>query len=154
MSLHDGEVWAAYRAKRRPCVVIACDSPKVDPSIVRGMPSHATAPTCLVAPYYGIKGGVKRSGYQAAFVERVRHCEFPQFMWDHLPFNNGEESILRLDQLQPIGAHYKAYKLSSYRLCNDGLAVLDELMGWLIHGGVRPESWVAQFRKEIEATFS
>jgi hypothetical protein len=152
MPLHQGEVWAAYRAKRRPCLVISCNNPSVDPALTKGMANNATAPTCLVAPYYGVNQSGKRGGYHAAFVERVRRCEYPQFMWDVLPFAGGEESILRLDHIQPIGTHYKAYKPSGYGLCSDAIIVLDELLGWLLRGGVPADSLIAMYRQEIERT--
>jgi hypothetical protein len=153
MPLHEGEVWAAYRAKRRPCVVLGCNHPTVESGLTRGMPKNSTAPTIIVAPYYGAKKG-NRAGYRPEFVERVRHCEYPQFVWDFLPFTEGEESILRLDQLQPIGAHYGSYKLSGFKLSNTALEVMDELLTWLIRGGVPKDSLVAMYRQEIEAAFS
>ena len=78
MPLHTGEIWAAYRAKKRPCIVLACDSPEVGKSLIAGKPKKQTAPTILVAPYYGADQNGKRSGYKPTFVEAVRHCEYPQ----------------------------------------------------------------------------
>jgi hypothetical protein len=153
MPLHGGEVWAAYRAKRRPCLVICSDRPVVDPSLTRGMPNNSTAPTRLVAPYYGVTKTNQRAGYRAEFVERVRHCEYRQFLWDVLPFAGGEESILRLDHIQPIGAHHNAYKLTDFRLSDVAIEVLDELVGWLLEGGVKQDSLVAMYRLEIEQLF-
>jgi hypothetical protein len=151
MPLHGGEIWAAYRAKKRPCLVLACDTPTVDAALVRGSPKNATAPTCLVAPYYGARRTAERAGYPDAFVERVRQCEYPQFIWDHLPFSGGEESILRLDHLQPIGAHHDAYRLSGFRLSDEALEIVDEMIDWLILGGVVEDSLIALYRQEIEA---
>lgn len=154
MTLHSGEVWAAYRAKRRPCLVFGCGTPDVDTALTRGSPRSATAPTVLVAPYYGANRKVnQRAGYKPEFVERVRHCEYPQFMWDVLPFPGGEESILRLDHLQPIGSHQNSYKLSGFRLTEAAMEILDEHLSWLLYGGVKEESWLALYRAEIEATF-
>ncbi len=113
MPLHEKEVWAAYRAKKRPCLVFSSDGNKVEKILTRGKPNHATAPTFLAAPYYGIDKNVKRAGYNPEFVEMVRHCQFPQFHWDKLPFPGGEESILRLDQLQPFGSHHDSNKMIS-----------------------------------------
>ena len=104
----------------------------------------------LVAPYYGAARNNHRAGYRPAFVERVRHCEYPQLVWDYLPFAGGEESILRLGHLQPIGAHYTAYKLSGFGLCDTAIEVIDELLSWLVWGGVTPDSLVAMYRQEIE----
>jgi hypothetical protein len=150
MPLNQGEVWAAYRAKKRPCLVLSCNTPGVDPALTKGMMKNATAPTCLVAPYYGVAQAGKRGGYQEEFVQRVRRSEYPQFMWDFLPIPGGEESILRLDHTQPIGTHYKAYKASGFGLCADAIEILDELLSWLIKGGVPKDSLIAMYRKEIE----
>jgi hypothetical protein len=153
MTLHAGEVWAAYRAKKRPCLVFSTGSPLVDRTLTRGTPNSSTAPTLLVAPYYGARKSAQRTGYKPEFVERVRHCEYPQFVWDFLPIPGGEESILRLDHLQPVGAQPTSYMLSNYRLSADAMDIVDELLGWLVWGGVEPDSLIALYRSEIEETF-
>ena len=154
MPLYGGEVWAAYRAKRRPCLVLGSVSPGVSKKLVRGMPNNSTAPTVLVAPYYGADKDGKRAGYNSVFVERVRHCEYPQFLWDKLPLQGGpNESILRLDHLQPIGTHGNSHKLSGYKLSESAIEVLDDLLQWLIWGGVPEDSLVALYRSEIESIF-
>ena len=53
MPLYSGELWAAYRAKKRPCLVIGSNNPLVDRTLTRGMAKRSTAPTVLAAPYYG-----------------------------------------------------------------------------------------------------
>ncbi len=154
MPLFAGEVWAAYRAKKRPCLVIGSNNPAVDQALIKGTPKSSTAPTVLVVPYYGVDRNGRRAGYKPEFVERVRHCEYPQFLWDCLPITGGpDESILRLDHLQPIGAHYNSYKLSEFKLSDDALEIVDELLHWLIWGGVYKDSLIALYREEIEATF-
>jgi len=153
MTLHEKEVWAAYRAKKRPCLVLSSNSILVDKSLTKGKPSHATAHTFLAAPYYGIEQNVNRAGYSPEFVERVRHCEFPQFHWDKLPFTGGGESILRLDHLQPFGAHHDAYKISDYMLSSDAMEMIDDLLRWLVWGGLPETSMMVDYRKTIESTF-
>lgn len=154
MPLLDGEVWAAYRAKKRPCLVIGSNNPAVDQALTKGTPKNSTAPTVLVAPYYGVDRDGRRAGYKPEFVERVRHCEYPQFVWDRLPITGGpDESILRLDHLQPIGAHHNSYKISEFKLSDGALEIIDELVHWLIWGGVDADSLIALYRGEIEATF-
>jgi hypothetical protein len=154
MPLSGGEVWAAYRAKQRPCLVIGSNNPAVDQALIKGTPKNSTAPTVLVAPYYGVDKDSRRAGYQPDFVERVRHCEYPQFVWDRLPIGGGpDESILRLDHLQSIGADFNSYKLSEFKLSDDALEIIDELVHWLIWGGVDADGLIALYRQEIEATF-
>ncbi len=137
MPLHGGEVWAAYRAKRRPCLVIGEECPTVDKALTRGMPNHSSAPTILVAPFYGVDRDGSRAGFNPAFVERIRHCEYPQFLWDMLPLDKGpDESILRLDQVQPIGRHHHSHKVYAYRLSEAALDVIDGMLEWQLRGGV------------------
>ncbi|NPU91930.1 MAG: hypothetical protein HPY82_08450 [Gammaproteobacteria bacterium] len=151
MPLHHGEVWAANKAKKRPCIVLGANHASVEKSLTVGKPNHATAPTYLVAPFYGVTKTQGRAGYSDAFVERVRHCEYPQFHWDKLPFpSDTEESILRLDHLQPIGAHYESYKLTGYTLSEPGLRIVDDMLSWLLWGGVPPESQILIYRSLIE----
>ena len=153
MPLNSGELWTAYRAKKRPCLVIGSQTPVVNRTLIRGMAKHSTAPTVLAAPYYGADRDGKRAGYRPEFVERVRHCEYPQFLWDRLPISGPTESILRLDHLQPIGTHYNSYELSESKLSDDALEIVDELMQWLILGAVDKDSCIALYRAEIEAIF-
>lgn len=153
MPLHAGEVWAAYRAKKRPCLIIGSGGPSVDRGLTRGKAKYLTAPTVLAAPYYGATQDGKRGGYHPEFVERIRHCEYPQFLWDRLPIRGPEESILRLDQLQSIGAHYNSYESTGFRLGSDALEIVDELFQWLIWGGVPEDGLIMMYRKEIESMF-
>jgi hypothetical protein len=150
MSLNHNEVWAAYRAKKRPCIVVATENHAIDREIIRGMPKNSTAPTILVAPYYGVGKTLNRAGFNPAFVERVRHYEYPQFMWDDLPFVNGEESILRLDHIQPIGTHHNSFKLSGYKLSETALELFDECLNSSIYGGVEKDSILLDYRSLFE----
>jgi len=147
MPLFQGEVWAAYRAKVRPCLVLGFTNHRpVDRRLTKGMPRYVTAPTLVVAPHYGVDKDGTRAGFNKVFVERIRHCEYPGFVWNPIPSANGpRESILRLDQLQPIGAHHHSFRVSEYRLSADALGILDELMQWQIHGGVPEGGHVAAY---------
>lgn len=150
MPTYENEVWAAYRAKKRPCIVFGTETVMIGKDLTRGKPNHATAPTYLVAPFYGAIQNTKRSGYSSLFIERVRHCEYPQFHWDILPIPGGVESILRLDHLQPIGAHHEAYKLCEYKLSDSAMDLLDDMLRWLVWGGVPENSSLITYRQIIE----
>lgn len=153
MPLHGSEVFAAYRAKRRPCLVIGSVSPSVDKSLTRGKPKHSTAPTILIAPFYGVEQDGQRAGYNPQFIKQVRRLKYPQFLWDKLPSNN-QESLLRLDHLQPIGTGRGSYKLTGYRLGRDALEIVDELFQWLIWERPPPEDGlIAMFREDIVSIF-
>ncbi|RUQ78588.1 hypothetical protein [Legionella septentrionalis] len=153
MPNYENEVWAAYRAKKRPCIVLREASSNVDKSLTQGKANHSVAPTITIAPYYGADENGKRAGYTQEFRERVRHCEYPQFLWDKLPVGNVDESILRLDHSQPYGAHSKAIQLTDYKLSPDALDILDDLISWITKGGVSEDSILLTYREAIEKTF-
>jgi hypothetical protein len=146
----EGEVNAIYRAKTRPALLVSEGGPQVEKTLTLGKPKWQTAPTVLVAPYYGVDEGGKRSGFRPEFVNRVRRCEYPQFMWDALPFGGSTtESILRLDHLQPIGRHHDTIEVTPYRLSEDALEVFDDWLDWLIGREFVEESLLLFFREEI-----
>ncbi len=146
----EGEVNAIYRAKTRPALLVSEGGPLVEKTLTLGKPNWQTAPTVLVAPYYGVDEGGVRSGFRSEFVSRVRRCEYPQFMWDTLPLGgSATESILRLDHLQPIGRHHDTIEVTPYQLSEDALEVFDDWLGWLIGGEFVEDSLLLFFRHEI-----
>lgn len=155
MNLYENEVWAAYRAKKRPCIVFSSETVVVSNELIKGKSKNATAPTFLAAPFYGVNQNGKRAGYSPEFVERVRHCEYCQFHWDKLPISSSgtTESILRLDHLQPFGRHHDAYSLTGFRLSDDAMDILDDLLNWLIWGGLEESSVLITYRELIEECF-
>ena len=104
LPLHAGESYFVQRGKIRPAVVL-CEGGESVPDELRRRSSahHQTARTLLVAPYYGADKDGTRAGWNAAFVDRIRHAEYPQYMWDTLPIGGPDVSILRLDHILPIG---------------------------------------------------
>jgi len=68
----------------------------------------AVFPTALVVPFYGAEHTEARSGWPSQFLDRIRRCEYPQFMLDVLP-GSTTESVARLNHLQPIGRHHESY---------------------------------------------
>lgn len=143
MPLHPNEVWAAYRAKRRPCVVLSCDHPAVDGTLTQGKPGHATAPMMLVAPFYGAAQKESRAGYRPEFIARVQHCYYPQFLVDWLPHDKGEQSILRLDQLRPVGQHHDSLKLCGFTLTADALILVNAWLDWMRSGSLPKDHLLA-----------
>jgi hypothetical protein len=132
LPLNPGEVHTVYRAKRRPVVVLGV-GPAIDPRIFGGDKSWQTAPMLIVAPYFGGAAG-KRGGWNPEFVRRIRHAEYPNYAYDQLPLGNEPESILRLDQLQPIGNHHNSFERTSWRLSEVALSIIDEQLRWLMTG--------------------
>ena len=138
------------RAKKRPALVLSMGGTEVPPEL-RGGPSARwmTAPTVLVAPYYGVEANEKRAGWKPAFVERIRHCEFPQYQWDMLPIDGADFSILRLDHLQPVGRHHDTVEVTRFNLCRDGLVILDEWLRWLVTGQMSPAGVLHDLREGL-----
>lgn len=126
----EGEVNAVYRAKRRPVVVLAA-APALDPKSFGGTKGWQTDPTLLVAPYFGVDQNGTRGGWNLEFVRRIRHAEYPAYVYDRLPPTHAVESILRLDQIQPIGRHHNSYERTDWKLSDEALAVIDEQLRWL-----------------------
>lgn len=131
-----GEVWAAYRAKVRPCVVISIGGPEVPVQFrPRSSPRWQSESTILVAPYYGVGRTEKRAGWHEPFVKRIGSCEYPQFLLDALPFGDEPASVLRLDQVQPVGRHHDSFSSTKFMLSEDAMDVIDQWLQWL-HTGV------------------
>lgn len=153
LPLWAGELWTVYRAKKRPCLVLGTDHPKVKDSIRKDMPKALTSPTILVAPYYGADKDGTRSGYNSALVERIRHAEYPQFFWDQLPIGGPKESILRFDHIQPVGLHYYAYEHAGYALSDDAMElIIDDWISWVFHGGLPEGSFILDYQKDVNST--
>ncbi len=144
------EINAIYRAKKRPAIIICEGGENVDGKLTLGKPKWQTSPTVLVAPFYGVDEGKTRAGFQPEFILRVRRCLYPQFMWDKLPLSGADESILRLDHIQPVGRHHDAIELTPYRLGEDALTILDEWIRWLVFGDFAEDSLLLFFKREIE----
>lgn len=152
-AVHDfsGEKRFVYRAKKRPVVVISLGGPEVPKSLRPGTkPKWQTAPTMLVAPYYGSEMTNLRAGWHGALVERIQRCEYPQYMWEKLPINDPpRESILKLDHIQPLGRHYKSYEVTDYVLCDDALDVLNDWLIWLTRNEMPKDSYLLEIRKSL-----
>jgi len=150
MPLNKGEVFTVYRAKFRPCLVINAPTPSV-PKNLRGDAKWQTAPTFLVAPYYGADRDGTRGGFPPEFVKRARRCEWPQFIVDQLPDSSVKESILRLDHIQPVGVHGNSHVVTEHQLTTEALGVLDD---WLIRltTGLVPDGSDLHAAMELLAT--
>ena len=134
LSLEAGETRIVQRAKRRPAVVLSMGGTEVEPALRVGEARWQTSATLLVAPYYGVDRSGTRGGWKQTFVDRIRRCEYPQYMWDRLPLGGTSESVLRLDHTQALGRHQNAYELTPYRLGDEALGLLDEWFLWLLTG--------------------
>lgn len=80
---------------------------------------------------------------------RIRHAEYPQYVWDKLPLPGAEESVLQLDQIFPVGEDPAGYELKEYRLGDDALVLLDEWILWLFTGSLPEQSILADIRRGL-----
>ena len=147
----EGEVRTVYRAKKRPMLVISTGGLEIPKKIIKDKPRWQTDPTILAAPYYGASESSKRAGFSKEFVERVRRGEYPNFHWDVLPLKDGasEESILRLDHIQPVGRHHDSYEWTKHCLSDPAMEIIDQWLHWLIENELPEESELLYFREQI-----
>ncbi|HLM44605.1 MAG TPA: hypothetical protein VK458_12095 [Myxococcaceae bacterium] len=147
---YPGEAYIAQRAKKRPALVLYERGGDIPPALRGGSSAKwMTNPTLLVAPYYGTEPNQKRGGWNPKLVERIRHCEFPQYLWDKLPIGGAEFSILRFDHLQPIGHHHDTYEATSYCLSKGALELVDEWLQWLMTGRMSQEGILLGVREGL-----
>ena len=128
-------------------LVISTGGSEIDRVLTRGAAKWQSARTYLVAPYFGVERSGLRGGWKPEFVQRIRHCEFPQYFWDRLPA--GGDSILRLDQIQPIGRHHEAFEYTPHRLSDEGLEILDEWLDWFLFGRADPAGTLNMAREGL-----
>ena len=152
MSSNEKEIWAAYRAKMRPCLIIGKSRNKVDNQARRDMPHRNTASTLLVVPFYGADQE-GRGGYNPELVQLIRHVRYPQFYVDMLPLSGSNESIGRFDQIQPVGHIYNSYKHTGYKLSDDALSIIDELFQYYLHDLVVEGGDLDEFLNLINEVF-
>ncbi|MBW2740262.1 MAG: hypothetical protein JRE64_15775 [Deltaproteobacteria bacterium] len=87
-------------------------------------------------------------GTKMEFVKRIRRCEYPQYMWDLLPINGStEESVMRLDHLQPVGRSQDSMELLDYCLSDDALLLFDEWLEWLLKGFLKQKLCLVNLEK-------
>jgi hypothetical protein len=103
-------------------------------------PRNLTRPTAIIAPFYGKDEGTgKRSGFPDVFVDRVRLCEYPRFVWDKLPIGSSEESILRLDHLLPMSTNHVAFEMTQWKMSEEAFFIIMEWFEWY-YTGIMPEN--------------
>jgi len=84
------------------------------------------------------EGTGKRAGYPQKLVNRIKQCEYPRFIWDKLPLDGADESILRLDHMLPMSTHHIAFQSTHFELSEEALAVVMEWLEWYLTG-IMPE---------------
>jgi hypothetical protein len=144
-----GERRFVYRGKVRPALVLSTGGADV-PAVLRlGAARWQTAPTILVAPYYGADRDGERGGWKPEFVARIRRAEYPQFIWDSLPIGDVKESILRLDHIMPIGRHPNSFEVTAHRLTAEALSIVDEWIAWITAGTLAEDGVLYDIRRGL-----
>jgi hypothetical protein len=145
-----GEVLAVFRAKKRPMLVLSTGGPELTSDQLKEQGrSWWTHGMLLAAPYFGADQSGTRGGLNPEFIRRIRHAKFPQYLLDQLPLSGPTSSVLRLDQLQPIGRHHDSYELTPWQLGKHALALVDEWLAWLFTGEMEPEGPLATMREYL-----
>lgn len=70
-------------------------------------------------------------------------------MWDSLPIGGATGSVLRFDQIQPIGAHSDAMIPTDYCLTQDALEIMAEWLTWFLQGGLPDQGVLSMLREEL-----
>lgn len=148
---HGGNVYAVYRAKRRPALVLSIGGTTVEKAVRGSAAKWQHAPTITVAPYYGTESATT-GGWPAAFVERINQAEYPQYILDTLPIGGGKkDSVLRLDHAQPIGRHQDSYEATEHCLTDAAMRLVDEWYLWLLTGQLEADGALDVARKLLVA---
>lgn len=140
--------WMISRMKKRPCLVLF-DDPKIsiNTALIRGMSKSATCAYAIVAPFYGVDQDKGRSGYNPGFVEKIKHATYPQWFWDMLPLDSTKESILRMDQIHPVGHHHQSFEHTGYALGENARKMMREWLEW--YAGFKTSGAIKDFREFI-----
>lgn len=84
-------------------------------------------------------------------VEKIRHGTFSQFFVDQLPLRkSSQDSILRFDQVFPLGNHTDAFSNTGYRLSDKALELIEEWFLWYLQGTALEDSMLELFFQHIE----
>jgi hypothetical protein len=147
MPLRPAERYAVIRGKVRPVLVVGGVHARVAGQFLVGAPGWQTAPSLLVAPFYGADQDGTRGGWHPEFVRRIRRAKYPQFVWDMLPLTGPSESILRLDHAFSISAHPEAFVFTPHRLSEEAVALVESWVSWLVTGALDVDCDLDVFRK-------
>ncbi len=146
MPIFPKEVRIVQRAKVRPALVVANSWTQIPQALAVGMTGTQKRPAVLAAPFYGVDQNGTRAGFDPEFVERVCLGEYVQFLFDKLPIKGStEESLLRFDHIQPLGAHASYVKPTEFRLSDNALQIILDWLAWAFSGEIDPDSelWTA-----------
>lgn len=142
-----GEIYMVQRAKLRPAIVVSVEPPLV--SMPKASPSWQSAQTAYVAPAYGCDQDGGRGGWDPSFLKRVRECRYPQYMLDKIPLPGSEWSVIRFDQIQPIGRNHRSMVVTDYCLGGEAIGVVRDWVTWILTGQVVEDGAIDIFQEQM-----
>lgn len=148
-----GERQLVLRAKIRSLIVI--NTPIINGPTYKDFKGGAPwqyKRAFIGVPGYGVDLSNTRTGWNQEFSTRIRHCEYPEYLWCMTPSerDTSETLIYRFDQMQPIGFDQKAYKILPYQLSKEALQIFDEQLEWFLWGQLDPNGILYEFRRDIK----
>lgn len=148
LSLHLGETeeLLAFRAKKRPCVIVGTSSTLLQDAAEKAVPEHHREERVVVAPIYDLSSEEDPKGFDTVMATRVRHLLYRQFFpiasWTETRTGvqgalSLREGILRFDRLQFIFPAPPALVPWPLALTEE---VMELLHAWLHHYFHAPQS--------------
>lgn len=123
-------IWGMQPYKRRPVLFIGLNGiPLEKPHKRNRTAKWQYTRTYTVLPFYSVNGG-STAAWNPDFVKAIQLAMYPQYLWDRIPNEDSEGSILRFDNVVTIGREPSNYKLTKYRLSDDAMALVDEWFYW------------------------
>lgn len=150
MPLRRNELYCVQRGKIRPVMILAKTGTRIEPEYQSLLRNKLHYPLYLVAPYYSVDQDGTRGGIPPEFIPRLKSCEYSQYMWEILPDSRSQQSVLRLDQIQPIEPATCALDCTNFKLSDDAGMILDEWIMWHLRQ-VAPssDSMFAEYKKGL-----
>ncbi len=151
LPLHSGEQYWVAKAKKRPAIVVAGPGDALTEKFRKQLKGWRGQETYLLAPAFGVDQSGTRGGYPSEFVDRVRACMYPQFLYERFPDSKTVESIVRLDQMFPLAQHHQTFEHSGWQLSEDALDVLGQWVAWFATGQLPEDSELHMIRETLLA---
>lgn len=101
---------------------------------------------------YGTEKNDKRAGWGRELLDRIRRCEYPQYMLTSAPpIAKGELSVVRFDHIQPVGKHHDSFEPLGYRLGDEALKLMDDWIEWLRCGHLDRRTFLGELQESFKS---
>ncbi len=158
LKLNETEEVIAYKAKRRPAVVVGTRATVFGHRSELDKPHHEEN-RIVVAPIYGVRTEDDPHGFSSVMASRVRHLLYTQYFpaaeWreSRSPAPPGslslEEGIIRFDRLQFASPFPPSCRLVPLRIADDAFALLQSLLWVYLHA--EPSETLREMRDVFES---